>query len=125
LKPVNPTWLDRVALAVSPSWGVGRLTNRAKVQAWTDAGYVTPASRKKSMKGVTATANSPDKDINDKLEGLRALSRDAFMNAPLAASIIRRHRSEIVGSGLQLQARVDREVVGPTDEQAEYSGILF
>lgn len=95
------------------------MKSRMTVQAFSDAGYLTPRSPKKAMKGITATANSPDVDINGKLEGMRALSRDLFMNSPLAASIIRRHRSEIVGTGLQLQSRVDRVVLGLSDEAAE------
>lgn len=120
MKPrIETNWLDRAALAVSPKWGAGRIQNKMRIAAFTESGYLVPGSRKKSMKGITASAMSPDADINLKLTGMRAMSRDLFMNAPLATSILRRHKANVINSGLQLQARVDRDALGITDEAAE------
>lgn len=77
-----------------------------------NTGYVVPGTQRKSMRGVTATAQGPDSDILSKLSGMRALSRDAAMNSPLAISIYRRHRMETVGPGLTVQARVKAAQVG-------------
>ena len=50
--------LDKFALAVSPGWGAGRIKNKLSVQMLSDDGFVIPGSRTKSMKGITARANS-------------------------------------------------------------------
>jgi lambda family phage portal protein len=111
--------LDKFALAVSPGWGAGRIKNKLSVQMLSDDGFVIPGSRTKSMKGITARANSPDVDIIKKLDGTRALSRNLFMSGGLATSIYRRLRTMNIGSGLQLQSSIDRESLGITDEEAQ------
>ncbi len=118
-KGIKQSWLDRVAGAVSPAWGASRLRSKVTIGAMTHAGLVVPGSRRKSMKGVTATANSPDADLIPKLRGTRALSRDLFMNSPLATSILRRHRIMSIGSGLQFQSSIDRDYLGLDADVAE------
>lgn len=107
-----------MALAVSPQWGANRIKNKLSIEALSHAGYVVPGSQRKSMKGVTARAGSPDTDTIGKLGGMRGLSRDMYMNSPLAASILRRHRIHSIGSGLQVQSILDREFLKLTPEQA-------
>ena len=119
VKGINPSWLDKVASAISPAWGASRLRSKVTIGAMTHAGLVIPGSRRKSMKGVSATANSPDADIIPKLGGTRALGRDLFMNSPLATSILRRHRIMSIGSGLQLQSSIDRDYLGLDADAAE------
>jgi lambda family phage portal protein len=116
---IKTSWLDRAAMTVSPRWGIGRLQHKARYSAALADGFVVPGSARKSMKGVTARANSPDDDQILKLSGMRALSRDLSMNSPLAISILRRHQAINVGSGLQLQSVIDREVLGLEQEEAE------
>lgn len=90
-------------------------TPRAKAEA----GFVVPGSRRKSMKGIRVTPNSPLKDVAPKLDGTRALSRDLYMNAPLAVSILERHRALDIGSGLVYQAKIDAKFLGLSNEQAD------
>lgn len=86
-----------------------------------DDGYQIPGSRRKSMKGVTATPNSPDTDILSKLSGMRALSRDLYMNSPLACAILKRHKVLTIGSGLKLHPIIDWETLNlTTDQTLEY-----
>ena len=120
MKPViKKTWFDSMATSISPSWGLGRLQNKMKIAAYSDNGYIVPGSSRKSMKGVTAVAGSPDADISGKLTGIRAIQRDLYMNSPLAVSILRRHKIDVINFGLQLQASVDWEVLGITEEEAQ------
>lgn len=116
--------LDKAAGKVSPVWGLQRARARMSLDAlgyYQENGYVTPGSSRKSMKGVTATANSPDHDTIGKLGGMRALSRDLSMNSPLAASILNRHQVLSIGSGLIVQSAIDRDFLGlSTDEAEEY-----
>jgi lambda family phage portal protein len=110
--PVKPSWLDKMATAISPSWGATRLRNKIQISAYQAAGYVVPGSRKKSMKGVDARPLSADADVSPKLDGMRALSRDLYMSSPLASAILKRHRTLSIGSGLQLQSVIDRDFLG-------------
>lgn len=119
MSKVKLSAIDKFALSISPQWGMKRLAARVAVGKMEAAGYVVPGSRRKSMKGVTARANSPDRDIIGKLEGTRALSRDMAMNSPLAISILRRHKINIINAGLQYQARVDREYLGLAHKEAD------
>lgn len=72
------------------------------------------------MKGVTATANSPRYDILPKLQGMRALSRDLFMNSPIACAILRRKRALDIGSGLQVQSTIDGDYLGLSPEETKF-----
>jgi len=83
------------------------------------AGYVAFGSGRRSMRGAFATAKSADKDTIPKIESLRASSRDMFMNSPVATAALKRARTNIVGIGLALQCRINREFLGLTDEAAE------
>lgn len=116
---ITQSLFDRAATAISPSWGLGRLNNKLKIAAYSENGYIVPGSRRKSMKGVTATAGSPDRDVDGKLSGIRAIQRDMFMNSPLAVSILRRHKIDVINFGLQLQAIVDYETLGISEKQAQ------
>ena len=121
LERVAPV-LDRAATAISPRWGAHRMRDRMAIGAFSrasESGYVVPGSQRKSMKGVRATANSPDDDTISRMSGMRALSRDLYMNAPLAASILQRHQTLNIGSGLQVQSVIDREVLGLSVDEAE------
>ena len=114
--------LDRAATAISPRWGAERLRSRLAIGAFSrasESGYVVPGSQRKSMKGVRATANSPDDDTISRMNGMRALSRDLYMNAPLATSILQRHQTLNIGSGLQVQSVIDREALGLSVDAAE------
>jgi lambda family phage portal protein len=116
---IKQSWLDKAALAISPSWGTKRLRHKLAVHNLKAAGYITPDSPNRSMQGTDATANNPDRDMAPKLKGSRGLSRDMAMNSPLAISILRRHKLSVINSGLQVQPRIDRKFLGLTDEQAD------
>jgi len=118
---MEKSWLDKLALSVSPKWGMGRLAHKYKASllSGTESGYIIPGSRRKSMKGVVARGGSPDKDTIPKLKGSRALSRDLFMNSPVAVATLRRKVINVIGPGLMMQSRVDREFLGLSDEQAD------
>jgi capsid protein len=83
------------------------------------SGYVTFGSNRKSMRGAFAFANPVSVDIDPKLEKIRASSRDLFMNSPIATGILKRARTNIINSGLILQARIDREFLGLSDKEAD------
>ena len=73
---------------------------------------------KKSLTGWIARGMSADEDIADNIETMRARSRDLYMGSPLATGAIKTVRTNVVGSGLSLNAQIDAEFLGLTDEEA-------
>lgn len=73
---------------------------------------------KRSLQGWIAPAGSPDDDITGNLDTLRERSRDLFMGSPLATSAIKTIRTNVVGAGLTLNAQVDADKLGLSDEEA-------
>lgn len=116
---IKPNLLDRVVNYVNPVTGMNRIRARASYQALNSSGYITTGTSRRSMRGWGTSAQSADADTIPKLENMRADSRDLFMTAPIATGLLRRARTSIVGYGLSLQARIDRQVLNLSNEQAE------
>ena len=74
---------------------------------------------KKAIKGFTAASGSPREDIDFHNATLRQRGRMLYMAAPIATSAIKTNRTNVVGVGLKLKSRIDREVLGLSPEQAE------
>ena len=75
--------------------------------------------RKKALKGFNAPSGSPREDIDFNNYTLRQRARMLYMAAPIATSAIKTNRTNVVGIGLKLKSRIDREVLGLSPEQAE------
>ena len=74
---------------------------------------------KKAVKAFNAPSGSPREDIDFNNYTLRQRARMLYMAAPIATSAIKTNRTNVVGVGLRLKSRIDREVLGMTPEQAE------
>ena len=74
---------------------------------------------KKAVKGFNAPSGSPREDIDFNNYTLRQRARMLYMAAPIATSAIKTNRTNVVGVGLKLKSRIDREALGLTPEQAE------
>tara|TARA_Y100000310_G_scaffold344838_1_gene459899 strand:- start:17905 stop:19485 length:1581 start_codon:yes stop_codon:yes gene_type:complete len=84
-----------------------------------DEGYITGHSNRRDMKGVVSTADTPNNDTIPKLQASRALSRDMYMNTPMATAALRRARTNIAGSGLKPQSRINGDFLGLTREEVK------
>lgn len=76
------------------------------------------STSKGSMKGWMPEPSSPQSDIDVNLPLLRARSRSAVMNQPLATSAIATSRTHVIGAGLKLRPRIDTAILGLTAEAA-------
>ena len=77
------------------------------------------ASRKKrALKGFNAQSGSPQEDIDFNNYTLRQRARMLYMAAPLATSAIKTNRTNVIGQGLVVASKIDREKLGMTQEQA-------
>lgn len=116
----TPTLIDRLVGYVSPKAALNRLSFRAALSFYDGTtGYVVGGSPRRAMRGWNPLAKSADDDSLPKLEKARASSRDLYMNTPIAAAALRRINTNVVGFGLTLQSRIDREFLGLSEEAAD------
>lgn len=74
---------------------------------------------RRAMKGFIPNSGSPREDIDWNNSTLRQRGRMLFMSSPLATSAVNTNRTKVVGVGLTLQAAVDRDVLGISQEEAK------
>lgn len=74
---------------------------------------------KKATKGFNAMSGSPRDDIDANNRTLRQRARMLYMAAPIATSAIKTNRTNVVGVGLQLKSRIDREILGMDQDVAD------
>ncbi|MBQ9229071.1 MAG: phage portal protein [Eubacterium sp.] len=74
---------------------------------------------KKATKGFDAKSGSPKEDIDYNNYTLRQRARMLYMAAPIATSAIKTNRTNVIGVGLQLKSRIDRELLGMSQDDAD------
>lgn len=74
---------------------------------------------KRSMKGFTVNSASPVEDIDDNNYTLRQRSRILYMSDSVATSAIKTNRTNVIGTGLKLKPRVDKDLLNISQEQAD------
>lgn len=75
--------------------------------------------KKRSTKGFRATSGSPKEDIDAHNQTLRQRARMLYMASPIATSAIKTNRTNVIGIGLKLKSRIDREVLRMDQAQAD------
>lgn len=113
-------WIDKTIGYFSPESGLKRQVARAKLQVF-NSGYGSHGASyaRKSLVSWMTSGRNADDDIVDNIETLRNRSRDLYMGSPLAAGALKTLRTNIVGSGLMLNAQVDADFLHLTEEQAK------
>lgn len=112
--------LDRTIAYFSPRTAVKRAAARRALQ-FVNSGYSEGGAswRRKSLRGWTAFSSSPKEDIDLNLDTLRHRSRDLFMNGPIGRAAINTNVTNVIGPGLRLNARIDAEFLGLSEEEAD------
>lgn len=105
----EPTVLDRLVTAISPETGLNRLRARAVLAM--QGGYTGARKDRRQMQAWQVMDGSADQVTLPDLPRLRERSRDLVRNAPLASGAINTVVTNVVGTGLKLQSRVDRDVL--------------
>lgn len=82
-------------------------------------GSAGASARKRALKGFNVESGSAREDIDEHNSTLRQRARMLYMSSPLATSAIRTNRTNVVGSGLKLKARVNRAALGLSQEAAD------
>lgn len=74
---------------------------------------------KRALKGFKALSGSPQEDIDLHNYTLRQRGRILYMSQPIAASAIKTNRTNVVGVGLKLDPKINREFLGLDSRAAE------
>lgn len=104
-----PNLADRLITWVSPEAGLRRY--RARSTLAMAGGYTGARRDRRQTSQWQDRGGSADADILPDLPTLRSRSRDLYMNAPLATGAVNTVVTNSIGTGLTVQARVDREVL--------------
>lgn len=112
---IRETFVDRAINWLDPVRGARRLKSRA-AQAIAGQWYGGSITRR-NMSSWKPLGGSADADILFDLTTLRQRSRDLERNNPLAGGAINTTVTNVVGTGLRLQAHIDRDIL-KLDEQA-------
>lgn len=115
--------LDKIIAPFAPGTALKRAQARQKLSILetVNSGYDRhgASKRKKSMLGWISKGASADEDIVENLQDLRDRSRDLFMGTPIATGALKTVRTNVVGAGLRLNAQIDWEYLGLTEDQAD------
>jgi lambda family phage portal protein len=114
---VQPTAIDRLVGWFDPQKGVERLRARATMASI--GGYDGGRRERRATKRWRPGQASADADILGDLPDLRGRARDLARNVPIAAGAINTKVTGVLGEGLRLQASIDHEALGITEEEAD------
>lgn len=73
---------------------------------------------RKTLRAFLPASASPTEDILPAIGVLRRRSRLLYMSTPLATAAIDTNRTHVIGSGLKMQATIDLNVLGISEEEA-------
>lgn len=112
--------LDKAIAAVSPERAVKRAAARMALE-FSNSGYGNYGANttKKNMRGWMYYGGSAKEDIEDNIDILRQLSRDAYMGIPTASAALKTLRTNVVAGGLMPSPQIDAEYLGLSSEEAE------
>lgn len=116
LRSLRPNLLDRAISYFDPKAGLERY--RARAMQLTAESYIGASKSRRSMAGWLTRPKSADADTLLELPELRTRSRDLERNAPIATGALSTVRTKVVGTGLALQSRVNRDLLGISEEEA-------
>jgi lambda family phage portal protein len=81
--------------------------------------YNGASKKRRTIKKFEATTGDADADTLDDLPTLRARSRSLLRNTPIASGAIKTNQVHVIGSGLKLQSRVNAEILGMNEDEAD------
>lgn len=108
---------DRIVRYFNPVKALDRL--RARQFLALNDSYFGASRSRAGTKNLAANSYDADSSMRWELTELRNRSSHVIRNIPLAGGAIGTTVTNVVGSGLVMQSRIDREVIGLTKEQAK------
>ena len=114
---IQENWLDKVYKYVAPVKAAERY--KARMTLALASSYTGASRTRRSLSEFLPGGGDADTDLLFDLPLLRQRSRDLARNNPLSLGAINTVCTNVVGTGLKLQAHIDRDFLGLTDEQAD------
>lgn len=114
---VKQTLIDKGISYVAPQWGAKRL--RARVAVALTGAYYGGSKSRRNIKEFMPPIGDADADTLCDLETLRNRSRHLLRNTPVATGAVNTNCVHVVGSGLKVQSRIDRAVLGMEEGKAD------
>lgn len=116
-RATSVTLLDKAISYMAPVHGARRM--KARLTMAFAENWVGSSRTKRSLFGFTPRSASQDKLLRNERQTMVDRSHSLMRNHPIVSGVIESNCINIVGSGLQLHSRIDREVLGINDEKAE------
>lgn len=101
-----------------PDWVIEQKRRSGKVVALAGAWHGA-SKKRRQIKEFLPRSGDADADTLDDLPVLRERSRSLLRNAPIATGAVLTNVVNVVGTGLKLQSRINAEVLGMSEEEAE------
>ncbi len=114
---LKQNFIDKTVSFFSPVRGARRMKARM-VMALAGA-YKGASKSRRPLAEWNVSAGDADTDIIAELPDLRERSRDLIRNNPLATGAINTKVTSIVGTGLVLRSRIDRNILGMSEDEAD------
>ncbi len=108
-------FVDRAIGVFSPKAALRRLQQREALALL--GGYNGASLRRPALQNWNPYSGDANSDTITDLPTLRARSRDLARNAPIGGAAINAVVSNVIGTGLSMQANPDAETLGWSDEQ--------
>lgn len=110
-------FLDRAINFFNPVLGARRKASRLSLAL--SQMYFGASTSRRSLSEWKPQDSDPNSTLQFDLDTMRQRSRDMIRNVPLATGAINTVCTNVVGSGLVLQSRIDRSILNLSDEQAD------
>lgn len=81
--------------------------------------YHGASKKRRTIKEFNPKTGDADADTLDDLPTLRTRSRALLRNTPIASGAIKTNQVHVIGSGLKLQSRINAEILGMTEGEAD------
>lgn len=77
------------------------------------------STERRALMGWISSLASPLEDIERNIAQLRSRSRDLYMGAPIAGGAVKTVVTNVVGPGLRLNAKIDKDLLKMTADEAD------
>jgi len=112
----SPTVWERGVALVAPEFAAKLYRTRAAFAMATS--YHGASKSRRSLAGWSVTGGDADADLLPELNELRERCRDLNRNGSIGGAAINTAVTSVVGTGLTLQCRINREILGLGDDTA-------
>ena len=109
--------IDRTVSLFSPRRGMRRM--RSRIMMAMAGAYYGGSKKRRALSEWIVSGGDADSDIIPDLPTLRERSRDLVRNNPLACGAVNTKTTNIVGTGLILKCRINREILGLSEDAAD------